>query len=159
MKEKARCPHCGRRMEGRWEVLSKGLVWTLVKFKQAVIYAGKNDIRPDAMIPLFAGDLETYHKAMANFQKLRFHALVAKVREGGDPVAGRWLLTRRGSQFLLGNVSIPKRVFVYDNEVKEHDAEEVFVSDVIKTSPVWDGKFEFEYAAVAGAEKQGDFFK
>lgn len=53
--------------------------------------------------------------------QLRFHGLVAKVRgPKGKHVPGHWLITRRGGQFLRGEVTIPKVVETVDNTVM-HD--------------------------------------
>ena len=151
MNEKAKCPHCSAPMEGRWERLTPGLVKTLVKFKQAVIYAGQNSLSPNNMPNLS-------HSEKANFQKLRFHALVAKVKVEGRHAEGLWLLTHRGSQFLLGNLAVPRRVFVFRNEVKEHDQDVVTVGQIMRSGiPTFDGVFDFEYAAMPGSEKQARF--
>lgn len=152
MNEKSKCPHCGAKMEGRWERLTPGLVKVLVKFKQEVINRQRNLINPNKLANLT-------HTEKANFQKLRFHALVAKVRVEGEHPAGMWLLTRRGSQFLLGQISVPRRVFVFRNDVKEHDTDLAFVGQILRSGlPTFDGFYDFEYLPVAGAEKHGSFF-
>lgn len=151
MTDRTKCPHCGARMEGRWERLTPGLIKTLVKFKQAVIYAGRNSLSPNTMANLS-------HSEKANFQKLRFHALVAKVVSEGRHVEGLWLLTRRGSQFLLGHVAAPRRVFVFRNEVKHHDEDVATVGQILRSGvPVFDGILDFEYAPAPGGERQGSF--
>lgn len=151
---KRTCPNCGGSVSGRWERLTPGLVGILVKFKQAVIYKQANAVSPNQMAALS-------HSEKANFQKLRFHGLVAKVRIEGEHLEGLWLLTRRGSQFLLGNLAVPRKVFVFRNEVRDHDADLATVGQILRSGlPAFDGKFDFEYgkAEVAGMLTE-DFFK
>lgn len=152
MADKARCPHCNAAMEGRWERLTTGLVNTLVKFRQAVVDAGKNSVNPSRISSLTHGE-------KANFQKLRFHGLVAKVEKDGEHIHGQWLLTRRGGLFLRGDESVPKAVFVFRNRVEKHDIEYINIVDLLREGPPrFDGVYDFDYQAMPGSEKQGELF-
>lgn len=135
------CEHCGARLSGRWERVTPGLVAMLVKFKRAVL--AKNENRIHVWKEAALTNNETH-----NFQKLRFHALVAKVRDSdGKHEIGYWLLTRRGNRFLKGLEAIPRRVFVFRNEVKDHDAGFVDIADVMgsRELPYFETRDTLEY--------------
>lgn len=68
-------------------------------------------------------DLHLSHTAAANFQKLRFHGLIAHADEN-NPRNGEWLITKRGGQFLRGEVSVPRRVEIFRNHVIGHEEKE-----------------------------------
>lgn len=64
--------------------------------------------------------LELKHSERTQLTKMRFHALVAKVKEDGKQIPRHWLITRKGWQF-LANEPIPAKVVVYNNQVLGHD--------------------------------------
>lgn len=130
------CPHCGARMKKYWHSATPGLVFALIKVKKAVIAKGENKIHPRFDAHFTANE-------WSNLTKLRFHALIAKSES-----RGYWLLTHRGSQFLLGNLAIPKRVLTWRNKVVDYDPEKVFVKDVVSDSelPIWEEHHAFELA-------------
>ena len=67
-------------------------------------------------------DLTLTHSEFTNFQKLRFHALVAKTDD-----EGYWLITARGGQFLRGEVPVSKTVSTFRNKVVGHSPELIWV--------------------------------
>lgn len=81
-----------------------------------------------------------------NWTKLRFHALVAKVKEDGVHDTGYWLLTRRGGEFLNGKTEIPKKVWTYRNKVVGHSEETVYIKDVIGEQPTFEAIGDIESA-------------
>lgn len=123
------CPHCGAKKKVYWQRLSPILVKTLVKFKAAVIQKGENKIH-------LRDDLELTKSEYTNFQKLRFHGLVAKYKIEGKNIYGYWVLTRRGSDFLKNEITVPVKVKTYRNKVIGYSEARVTVIDVIK-SPVY----------------------
>jgi hypothetical protein len=140
------CPFCGAALKKHWHSLTKGLVRALIKIKTAVIMKGENKVHPRFDANFTANE-------WSNLSKLRFHALIAKSDE-----RGYWLLTHRGSQFLLGKMEIPKRVLTWRNKVVDYDPEKVFVKDVVSDSdlPVWEEHHEYELAKpddLAGSPK------
>ena len=60
------------------------------------------------------------HSERTQLTKMRFHGLVAKVKEDNVQIPRHWLITRRGWQF-LGNEQVPAKVIVYNNQVLGHD--------------------------------------
>lgn len=132
------CETCGAKLMGRWERLTPGLVRALIKFKREICARGRNDINPNRECKSMT------HTELANFQKLRFHALVAKVKVDGAHVSGHWLLTGRGNQFLHGE-RIPLKVFIFRNKIEERSEETVDIREVLRSSelPVFDEKSDY----------------
>ena len=121
------CPLCGASMEKRWCNLSPLLVKILVKAYSIVVASNQNRFR--------LTDLDLDPNMYNNFQKLRYHALIAKYKENGEHQKAYWLLTRRCGQFLRGELAIPRRVRTFRNHVIEHDPDLVKVRDVIGSEP------------------------
>lgn len=132
------CPHCGASMSKYWHRLSKGLVITLIEFKQAVLQKRENKIH----VPK---DVSLTKNQYNNFQKLRYHALVAKARTAsGAHESGFWVLTRRGNQFLNGEIAIPEKVQTFRNKITDKSEKRVLISEVLKgEQKVWDEKPDF----------------
>ena len=112
-----RCPHCGAKMEKKKHLLNRGLVKALRVTIAGVKAQDKNDIA--------FGDIpwDNNNKGFnlrQNFQKLRYFGLVAHPRdENGKRIWGRWLITKRGGQFLRGEISVYSFVVSYRNHVIE----------------------------------------
>ena len=136
-----KCPNCGAAMKQYWQRLTPGLVGVLVKFRTAVIRKGVNKLH----VPR---DLDLSKTEYNNFQKLRYHGLVAKFRVNGIHDQGYWLLTRRGASFLKGDIQIPSKVKTYRNRVIDHAGELVTVKDVLGITPYFEtiSDIEFEVA-------------
>lgn len=114
--------------------LTEGIIRALIKFRMAVNYHKKNKIH-------LLKDMKTYEFELTphewnNFSRLRFHGLVAKYKEEGKHVAGYWLLTRRGADFLNGEISIPATVTIFQNKVVYRSERVITVKDVIKDDSV-----------------------
>jgi hypothetical protein len=89
--------------------------------------------------------------AYNNFQKLRFHALVAKV----DDAPGYWLITARGGQFLRGEIEVPRSVKTFRNKVVEHSRELIHIRHFRNAIPSFETRRDFlEQSAPAFPPKQ-----
>ena len=131
------CPHCGAKMQDYWQRLSPGLVNTLIKFRQAVLIKRENKVH----VPK---EVEFTKNEYKNFQKLRYHALVAKVKDKqGNRVSAYWLITRRGNQFCKGEISIPEKVKTFRNKIIEYGENKVNIAQVVESVPYWDQKDDF----------------
>lgn len=53
----------------------------------------------------------------------------ANTEESANKYSGMWRVTELGSQFVSGAVSVPKRVFTYNNVVEGFSEEHVFIRD------------------------------
>mgnify|MGYP003627574068 CR=1 FL=1 len=154
-KENCKCPHCGASMEKRPHRVSKGLVQSLVKFKVKVCELDRNSLHLQT-------DLDFTKSQFTNFQKLRYHGLIAKCYDKETKVrqSGYWLLTRRGNSFLKGEISIPIRVLTFRNRIVEKDENKVSVKHILSNDelPYWDTLEQFkshEYEDVVDIEGAG----
>lgn len=132
------CGECGQSITKYKASLTSGIVEALIKFKTAVIEKGENKIH---LLQDMRGEFELTRHEWNNFTRLRFHALAVKTDE-----VGYWLLTKRGNQFLKGEIAIPKWVEVYNNKIVAKSQETVFIGDVFGTIPHFEQHGDFEYA-------------
>lgn len=135
------CPYCGASLVMRWERLSKGLVKTLIKFRKEVVEKNKfNRVHPRK-------DMNLGVTEYANFQKLRYHGLVAHVRKpDGTEDSGYWLLTRRGNLFCKNQITISEKVLVFRNKIEARGTVLTNLEKVLKNNdvPFWDEKDDFD---------------
>lgn len=138
------CEHCGASLKQYWHKITPGLVSALMKINQAVNIKKKNDIRIDRL----PKEIALSHVERCNWQKLRLHGLIARVREYGEVKRGRWLITRKGYEFLQGH-QIPERVKSFRNKVIGHSEELTTLSDSLRGTPYFEGinDIKFDYAA------------
>jgi hypothetical protein len=129
------CPTCGASMKKAWHTLTPGLVGALVKIYKEVSSKGEN-------VWVRRGNDLTKNED-SNLTKLRFHGLIARVKKDGERVPGEWLITRRGVDFLRGEIQIPRRVQTFRNRVIDHDEQLVTVTDVMKGETWWEQKFDY----------------
>jgi hypothetical protein len=134
------CPCCGAKMNLHWHRLNKGLVNVLIKVRKQVIAKGENKV--------LISELNLNTTEFCNFQKLRYHAMIAKCKDGdGKRIGGYWLLTRRGNLFCKGLISVPQKVGTFRNVIRKKSLEIVSLSDVLTSSelPYWDSLEYFNY--------------
>ena len=143
MDTQTHCEHCGANMKAYWQPLTGGLVSCLVKAIKYVHTNKKNEFH-------LSKHLDLSKNQYNNFQKLRFHALVAKV----DDKPGYWLITKRGGQFLRGEIAVPKKVETFRNEVIDHSTDQVHINDLKHKIPSFDSEFAYEYQMPIGPQIQ-----
>ena len=131
--EKDHCETCGAKLKRYNHPMTPILVHALVKFYAAVCAKKENSIHLKDDMDGTDQELDRYERS--NWTKLRFHGLVAKVKENNHQVRGCWLITHRGADFLKGELSIPKTVYVYRNNVVGRSEDLVSVRDVIASIP------------------------
>lgn len=143
MKNQAhRCQHCGASLKAYWHKVTPGLVSALLKINKAVNMKKKNDIMIDKLPELIA----LTHVERCNWQKLRLHGLIARVKEGGEVKRGRWLITRKGHDFLSGH-QISESVKSFRNRVVGHSANLITISEALESTPYFEeiNDISFEY--------------
>lgn len=125
-----------------WHTMNGVLTAALVKVFYRVCEKGQNRVSKR--------ELSLNHTEYGNFQKLRFHGLIAKYKEGGEWIKGTWLLTRRGRQFLGGEIRIPVSVQTFRNHIVAYSAETVTISEVDKKAPYYmiSGDDKIDYADI-----------
>ena len=79
-----------------------------------VIETNKNDFRKRDI-----ADIQNSNTAYNNFQKLRYHGLIAHVTDSGVKQRDRWLITRNAWAFLRGEIELPKWVMIRNNHIDE----------------------------------------
>lgn len=131
------CPVCGANMKKYWHTLTPGLVGLLVKCYDQVKKTGINKFKMN--------ELELSHSEYGNFQKLRFHALIAKHKVNGEWINSEWVITSRGGDFLCSKISVPKRVQTFRNKVVDHDFETISIRQIFnERSAVWfENQFDY----------------
>lgn len=136
LKQKKKCNNCGANMKMWWHMVTPGLVGDLMKSINFVKNANKNEFHLQKDLSLSKNDYN-------NFQKLRYHGLVTKVKEK----AGYWLITKRGGQFLRNEIEIPAGVKTFRNNIEEdgHTVETVRITDFQDRYPTFQSEFAFEY--------------
>jgi len=127
------CECCGASLKKYWHKLTPGLVKGLAKFYAVVVSKGENSVH---LLKDMDGSFKLTPHEWNNWTKLRFHGLVARVDK--DSHSGYWLLTRRGADFLKGNIAVPSKVQTFRNKVVAHDIKKVFLKDVVGTNPYFE---------------------
>lgn len=135
-----KCPHCGASMKMYWHKITPGMTRALAKMRKAVSIKGENDIRIDKLPKSIALN----HVERCNWQKLRIHGLVARVKEDGQVKRGRWLITNKGYDYLYG-MAIHESVQSFRNKVVDHSPEMVTISEVMHSDPYWQSIDDFKY--------------
>lgn len=132
-------PRCGQRLpQARKESLSKIKVEILMSAGQVVADTMVNRFKLKD-VPACMAEPSHYN----NFQKLRYHGLVAKAKSDGQPVLNEWVITRNGFRFLRGRVSLPKYVKIKSNHVVERSDTLVSLTDVWRGAPYLETQFEY----------------
>jgi len=118
------CPCCGsyvkvyaRRITGKMVANLSGLYY-LSKGSKGQYFHTKDILKASQTIQ--TGD----------FPKLRFWGLVAKL-ETSDNVkgSGYYGITDRGMKFLKGNLKVPEKMYIFQNDVLGHSDKMVGISD------------------------------
>lgn len=136
MQETEICPHCGAKMKKYYHRITPGLVGILIKCYDFVKAKEQNRFKMN--------ELNLSHSEYGNFQKLRFHALIAKHKVEGEWVDREWVMTSRGIDFLCGRISVPKRVQTFRNRVTDHDPETIHIRQVWQSELPWfESKFDY----------------
>lgn len=133
LKDKEICANCGESMKSYWHNITPGLVSGLIKAIEFVSRNNRNSFH-------LAQDLNLSKTTYNNFQKLRFHALVA--HDKGKK--GFWLITKRGGEFLRGETTIPKSVKTFRNRVVDHSDELVHIENYKHHFPEFQSEFAYE---------------
>lgn len=134
--EETTCPHCGAKIKKWWHRLTPGLVGCLVKAIKLVHQKNENIVS--------LAELDLSHTEYTNFYKLRLHGLIAKYRIDGEWQRGKWLITKRGAQFLADRLAVPVRVETLRNKVVGHDEVRLYIHEIMSSDlPEFDGYQEY----------------
>lgn len=123
MKVKKICDHCGASMMERKVTFSKLFLATLKR-----IYSqGKK-----AQEGVHISELHFTLSQTTVFQRLKYWGFILKCYEGdGDRDFGTWRITDRAIQFMRGELSIPKSLWIFRDEVARIDPDKtILITDV-----------------------------
>jgi hypothetical protein len=127
------CPCCEAKMTLHWHRLNKGLVNVLIKVRKEVIFTGKNEVD--------ISKLDLTNTEFGNYNKLRYHGLIAKCKDkDGNRIGSLWLLTKRGNQFCKGLITVPQKVGTFRNVIRKKSTEFIGITTILsnKELPMWD---------------------
>jgi hypothetical protein len=108
---KVKCPVCGANKMANSHALTPGLVSALKKMAQYCVQEKRRVVTKKELNKIL-----TFSES-ANWTKLRFHALIAKVKDEDGKNHGKWIITRLGWQFLRGGCDLPKIRYSFRNRV------------------------------------------
>lgn len=115
--------------------MTSGLASILINMARTVKEKDQNDIHLQRDITEVCGP-QAYSN-LSNITKLRFHALVFKVKDKDNKhLKGRWGITRLGGQFLRGEVEIPEFAITNNNKVLGREGKLVGIRALRPAGPV-----------------------
>lgn len=115
--------------------MTSGLVSILANMARTVHEKNRNDIHIYHEIAEVCGP-QAYSQ-LSNITKLRFHALVFKVKnEDGKQIKGHWGITKRGGQFLRGEIEIEEFALTKGNRVIGREGKLVGIRALRPEGPV-----------------------
>lgn len=116
------CSHCHQTIK----IYSYGVSRSMI----SVLRAMAASTTKDTGRAIDVDKLSLKHSERTQLTKMRFHGLVAKVKDKNDvQIARNWLITRKGWQFLAGE-PIQSKVLVYNNQVLGHDGDTIVIERV-----------------------------
>lgn len=98
--------------------------------------------------------LNLRHSERTQLTKMRFHGLVAKVKENGVQVPRHWIITNKGWKWLKGE-PIQQKVLVYNNTVIGHEGELITIKRAIGESEFEKQPITTPEAGVYGQAREG----
>lgn len=82
---------------------------TLLKIWNAIIEEGKNEVH--------VGSIGLTYTERSRMTHLRLHGMIHKITKAdGSHKRGFWLMTRKGCQFVKGEIKTPKHIWIMNNE-------------------------------------------
>ena len=113
------CPHCFRKVTANATRLSK---------PHAI-----------ALINMYKNGQDQYHyyndvqvRGNNSMSKLKYYGLISKQKNEDPRVksSGMYRLTHKGIEFILGNITIPEKVFIYNDTVLGFSEEHIKIYDI-----------------------------
>lgn len=105
MEQIKKCPHCNQNMMIYRRNIRSNMLYCLHRLYFTL-----------GNVPTKTRDIDARSNVISDFPKLRFWGLV-------EEQDGKWLVTTRGHMYLLGNVSLKKYKWIYNNGVMADQAE------------------------------------
>lgn len=147
-KQNNHCPTCGASIKKNWYFLTAGHGFALLKIYRAVIEKGENKINVPKEVKMDKVEYTVY-------QKLHMHALTAKVKENGQTKKGWYLITKRGADFIRGEISVPEAVQSFRNRIVGHSQNYITITDLLHQTPYWGDYNNMQYEIAENEELIG----
>ena len=80
--------------------------------------------------PASVADLDLTQGEYTNFAKLAYWGLARKANPNNSERGGMWKITDTGMRFITGQISLPKKLWVYRNEVVLRESKQVGIEDI-----------------------------
>lgn len=145
-KHNGTCTHCHQTIKIYRYGISDSMVRVLVQMAKRTKLQLEGGDKAGRSIDVDILDLR--HSERTQITKLRFHGLLAKVKnDDNTQIARRWLITRKGWEFLAGS-AVPAKVVVYNNQVLGHDGG---TTDIRR---ITGGNGDYEEQAISEAESR-----
>jgi len=109
------CPHCGAKMVEQKHGLSGSGARMLRKWYE------KNGVKPGLL-----RDADFKNAEYSNFGKLQHWGLIQRIPDK----EGKWVITKEGHKWLLGDITLPKYAITYRGELRRHEGPQVHVETV-----------------------------
>lgn len=120
-----------------WYKLTPGLMDVLFIMVQYVHEQDRNEFTMKEI----RDRLKTFQYTQTT--KLRFHGLIAKIKDEDGVHHGKWLITRRAGAFMRNEIVLPIKVQTQANQVIDYDDYNVSIRDVYGDDLYLEGRNEF----------------
>lgn len=139
------CSHCWRTIAVYRYNANKAMATILKRMAEATHERGKTAIDVDT--------LGLAHSQRTQLTKMRFHGLVAKVKDkDGQQIARHWVVTNKGWEWLKGE-PIAKTVVVFDNQLLGHEGGTITIVEALGLKPA-SKELLYDKTAITEAEAQ-----
>jgi hypothetical protein len=132
--EDGKCPVCHAKISKYKSQMNIVQSKALIKISKGVILKAQTRTFQEAndiFVSHLPNHLELTHSERSNLSKLRLHGLIAKVKEDGQVQAGRWLVTKRGWEYLKGQ-AVPAYIYHFRNKVINSSEETITIGEAMK---------------------------
>ncbi len=119
------CPTCHHQIS----IDKYGISVTMVQVLKRMADVTTDQLAQGGNREIDVDTLRLPHSARTQLTKLRFHALIAKVKVDGHHKARHWTVTKKGFDFLAGSL-VPRQVHTYNNAVIGHSEDQTDITEI-----------------------------
>lgn len=127
------CPCCGQRVQRYARPITSSMAWGLCNlYEYFQQHPNERWVHVEAF---FNSNPDIPFAFRGDFAKLRYWGLIEMLeerREDGSKNNGHWRLTKRGTAFIKGEISVPSHVYVYDGHALGFSDDHITVRDALK---------------------------
>jgi hypothetical protein len=134
------CPCCGQRVKRYARNLYSTQAYCLIRLYRITELEGEDFYHWRKLIENVGGSLGE------DFPKLRFWGLIreADTRTLDRNASGYWKITQKGKDFVLGIISVPKKVYIFNNKFRGFSDDTITIQQALKD--------KFDYRELMGQE-------